>query len=95
MFDSVGAPPRTEFKPCLSGWRPTLGLYLLILFVGSGTPVSLLVRGESLWGTARAILDDPAYTQDTFKRLRPDAMEGFGTLVEIRLDATARSRVLR
>ena len=63
--------------------------------VGSGTPVSLLVRGESLWGTARAILDDPAYTQDTFKRLRPDAIEGFGTLVEIRLDATARSRVLR
>lgn len=63
--------------------------------VGSGTPVSLLVRGESLWGTARAILDDPAHTQDTFKRLRPDAIEGFGTLVEIRLDATARSRVLR
>lgn len=54
--------------------------------VGEGFPVTLLVRGETLHGTARAILDDPAYTQQVFKRLRPNAIEGFGTLVEIRLE---------
>jgi hypothetical protein len=54
--------------------------------VGEGLPVSLVVRGESLEGTGRAVLDDPAYSSDVFKRLRPDAFEGFGTLVEIQLD---------
>ena len=54
--------------------------------VGDGFPVTLLVRGETLHGTARAVRDDPTYTQEVFKRLRPDAIEGFGTLVEIRLD---------
>jgi hypothetical protein len=54
--------------------------------VGEGLPVSLVVRGESLEGTGRAVLDDPAYSSDVFKRLRPDALEGFGTLVEIQLD---------
>ena len=49
---------------------------------------TVLVRGETLRGTARAVLDEPAYTKEVFKRLRPDALEGFGTLVEVRLDDT-------
>ncbi len=56
--------------------------------VGGDLPVTLLVRGETLRGTARAVLDDPAYTREVFKRLRPNAMEGFGRLVEIRLANT-------
>ena len=53
---------------------------------GDGSPVTLLVRGETLYGTARSVVDDPTYTQKIFKKLRPNAIEGFGTLVEIRLD---------
>lgn len=49
-------------------------------------PVALLVRGERLSGRARAVLDDPAYRKEIFARLRPTAIPGFGTLVEIRLD---------
>lgn len=48
-------------------------------------PVTLLLRGETVSGLARTILDDPERTADVFTRLRPDALEGFGTLVEIRL----------
>jgi hypothetical protein len=54
--------------------------------VGDGVRVTLLVRGETLRGTARSILDDTDYTARVFKKLRPNAIEGFGTLVEIRLD---------
>jgi hypothetical protein len=54
--------------------------------IGDGFAVTLLVRGETLSGQARAVLDDPAYTQQVFAKLRPDAIEGFGTLVEVRLD---------
>ena len=54
--------------------------------VGSGVPVTILVRGESLRGRARAVTDDPAYTERIFATLRPKAIKGFGTLVEIRLD---------
>ena len=53
---------------------------------GTGAPVTVLVRGEMLEGTARAVTDDPAYTKRVFAKLRPNAIEGFGTLVEIRLD---------
>ena len=56
--------------------------------VGDGFPVTLLVRGETIHGTARAVLDDPVYTQQVFERLRPNAIEGFGTLVEVQLAAT-------
>jgi len=49
-------------------------------------PVELLVRGERLEGRARAVLDEPAYRKAIFARLRPTAIPGFGTLVEIRLD---------
>ena len=62
--------------------------------IGDDFPVTLLVRGETLRGRARAVLDDPAYTQAVFKRLRPNALEGFGTLVEIHLEA-AGSRAPR
>lgn len=55
--------------------------------VGEGFPVTLLIRGETLDGVARAVLDDPEYTKRVFAELRPDAIEGFGTLVEIRLTA--------
>ncbi len=54
--------------------------------VGDGVPVTLLVRGETLRGTARSVLDDRDYTARVFKKLRPNAMKGFGTLVEVRLD---------
>ncbi len=54
---------------------------------GDGVAVTLLVRGETLAGTARAVEDDPDYTQRVFAKLRPNALPGFGTLVEIRLDS--------
>ena len=53
---------------------------------GEGFAVSLVVRGEELTGRARAVRDDPEYTQRIFARLRPNAIKGFGTLIEIRLD---------
>lgn len=48
--------------------------------------VRVWVRGQELEGRARAILDDPDHKRDVFSRLRPTAVPGFGTLVEIRLD---------
>ncbi len=54
--------------------------------VDGPVPVQVLVRGERLEGRARAVLDDPAYRKQIFARLRPTALPGFGTLVEIRLD---------
>jgi hypothetical protein len=57
--------------------------------VGGGYTVRMLVRGERLVGTARAVVDDPAYTKEIFARLRPSAVPGFGTLIEIQLEAAA------
>jgi hypothetical protein len=54
--------------------------------VGEGAPVTVLVRGETLAGHGRAIRDDPAYKKRIFAKLRPTAIPGTGTLVEIRLD---------
>ena len=59
--------------------------------VGDGFPVTLLVRGETLTGRARAVQDDSARTKAVFARLRPDALKGFGTLIEIALDETGSS----
>lgn len=56
---------------------------------GDGGPVTVLVRGQTLAGTARAVRDDPAYAKRVFAKLRPNAIEGFGTLVEVRLDDAA------
>lgn len=35
-------------------------------------PVILLIRGETLTGRARVVLDDPDYKRDVFLRLRPN-----------------------
>ena len=40
-------------------------------FRDEGAPVSVLIRGESLTGHAMVVLDDPAYVEDVFSRLRP------------------------
>jgi hypothetical protein len=53
---------------------------------GEARAVRVWVRGETLNGRARAVRDDPDYTRAVFKRLRPNAIPGFGTLVEIQLD---------
>lgn len=55
--------------------------------VGDGGRVSVLIRGETLDGHARAIQDDPEYTERIFAKLRPKAVKGFGTLVEIKLSS--------
>ena len=52
----------------------------------AGGTVEVLVRGERRHGHGRAVVDDPARTAEVFRRLRPDAIEGFGTLVEIALE---------
>ncbi len=48
--------------------------------------VSVLVQGETLAGRASAIEGQPEYKKDVFSRLRPSAIPGTGTLVEILLD---------
>jgi hypothetical protein len=48
--------------------------------------VTVLIRGETLEGQGRAVVDDPDYTKQVFARLRPNALPGFGTLIEVRLD---------
>ena len=40
-------------------------------FQGEGAPVKLLIRGVEYQGHARVILDDPAYVEAVFSRLRP------------------------
>ncbi len=57
--------------------------------VGDGLAVRMVVRGEELGGTARAVLDEPEHREEIFARLRPNAVKGFGTLVEIRLAGEA------
>lgn len=59
--------------------------------IGADHPVTVFIRGETLYGLARAVQDDPDYTRDVFARLRPNAIPGFGTLVEIRLRETPLS----
>ena len=54
--------------------------------VGDGKPVTVLVRGETLSGEARVVLDDPEYVDRIFLKLRPNAVKGFGTLVEVSLE---------
>lgn len=51
--------------------------------------VTLLIRGETLKASARAVLDDPAYRKEVFAKLRPTALPGFGTLVEMKLETKA------
>ena len=56
---------------------------------GEGGPVTVLVKGETLRGTGRAVVDDPDYTKRIFARLRPTALPGFGTLVEVKQEPDA------
>ncbi len=42
-------------------------------FRGDGAPVSMLIRGRRLTGHATAELDDQAFIDDVFSRLRPAA----------------------
>ena len=41
-------------------------------FLAGDVPVQLLIRGETLYGVANVVEDDPAYKADVFDRLRPD-----------------------
>ena len=50
-----------------------------------GGAATVLIRGESLPGHARAVEDDPELRAAVFERLRPSAPSWTGTLVEIRL----------
>ena len=50
---------------------------------GRGT---VLIRGETLHGSIRAVEDDPELRKAVFSRLRPSAPLWAGTLVEITLD---------
>ena len=63
-------------------------------FVGEGQPVEMIIRGEQSTGHAKTVLDDPAYTEDIFSRLRPTAPAWLpawlnGKLVVITPDAPA------
>lgn len=40
-------------------------------FRGEGAPVRMFIRGAELSGHGRVVLDDPAYVEDVFSRLRP------------------------
>lgn len=42
-------------------------------FRDNNAPVTVMIKGETLTGTARVVLDDPDYTRDVFSRLRPTA----------------------
>ena len=44
-------------------------------FTGDGMPVSMLIQGETYKGHGIVVLDDPAYVEDVFSRLRPTAPE--------------------
>ena len=71
--------PGVVYAAADSGWWKELA--------GDGVPVTLLIKGEDLRGTARAVEDDPELRSAVFQRLRPTAPLFFGTLIEIRLDS--------
>jgi hypothetical protein len=54
---------------------------------GDGGSVTVLIRGESLRGYARAVEDDVELRSSVFRRLRPTAPAWTGTLVEVTLEA--------
>lgn len=58
-------------------------------FEAGDVPVELVIRGERLTGKARVELDDKAYIEDVFSRLRPTTpgfLTHWGKLVIIDLD---------
>jgi len=61
------------------------------VFQGEGADVSVFIRGETLTGRAKVVLDDQSYVDDVFSRLRPTVPEWLpdwlnGKLVVITLD---------
>ncbi len=61
-------------------------------FTGEGVPVALLIKGKVYAGQARAIVEQPEFTADVFKRLRPRMPQWIpdmfnGVLVQIDLHA--------
>ena len=42
-------------------------------FVGEGQPVTMWIKGDIYVGHAKTVLDDQAYVDDVFSRLRPTA----------------------
>ena len=44
-------------------------------FTGDGTPVSMLIQGETYQGHAVVVLENQPYVDDVFSRLRPTAPE--------------------
>ena len=49
-------------------------------------PVTVFVRGRTLNGRGRAVLEEPELRSQVFERLRPTAPSFTGTLIEVRLD---------
>ena len=41
-------------------------------FRAGNVPVKVFIKGEEYTGKARTVMDDPEYTRDVFKRLRPN-----------------------
>lgn len=58
---------------------------------GAGGPVTVVIQGETITGIGRAIEDDPGRTEEVFAGLRPNAIKGFGTLIEITPGADAKA----
>lgn len=48
-------------------------------FVGDAVPVTMLIQGETYSGLGVVVLDDPAYVEDVFSRLRPTAPDWLPT----------------
>jgi hypothetical protein len=65
-------------------------------FEEGSRPVKLVMKGETLTGSATVILDDPEYTREIFSRLRPTTAEwlpvsSLDKSLLIRYCATARN----
>ena len=54
-------------------------------FTGEGKPVSMLIQGEIYNGQAVVVLDDPAYAEEVFSRLRSTAPEWLPTWLQGKL----------
>lgn len=59
---------------------------------GDGAEIRVLVQGRKTVGLGRAVLDDPDYTKRIFRELRPRAIPGTGTLIEIKLPRSGSER---
>ena len=77
--DFVGLPPASSAGIAYTFLHEGETVYMGIdgtwwrAFQNDGQPVELFMRGQNFRGHARAVLDDPALTDDVFSRLRPTA----------------------